>query len=235
MPASHHIISRAGLLLAALAATLVLGACGSKPTVVAPAPLVSTVPTLEQFMSDAARARQEGARASERDIYRKAAQAYPTSKEPWLKLAEGYFEAADYGNAILAAQEVLQRDAADKVGTSLLAVSGLRVSTAALASLRQGQNLNADTRRQAEDVVKSLRDVLGEPVLVPKPTESAVADKPAQPAQPTRRPAPPPPVRPRPAAPATAAAPAPAPAVMPTAAPAPAPAKKAPNPFDTLK
>lgn len=233
MPASHRFLSRAGLLLAALAATLVLGACGSKPTAVAPAPLVSTVPTLEQFMSDAARARQEGARASERDIYRKAAQAYPTSKEPWLKLAEGYFEAADYGNAILAAQEVLQRDAADKVGTSLLAVSGLRVSTAALASLRQGQDLNADTRRQAEDVVKSLRDVLGEPVLVPKPADTAAtADKPAPP---PRRPAPSPPVRPRPAAPATAAAPAPA--VMPTAAPvpAPAPAKKAPNPFDTLK
>jgi hypothetical protein len=206
-------------------AALALAGCSSTPTAVAPAPLASTVPPLEQFMSDAARARQEGARPTERDTYRKAAQAYPTSKEPWIKLAEGYFESADYGNAILAAQEVLQRDAADKVATSLLAVSGLRVSTAALASLRQGHDLNADTRRQAEDVVKSLRDVLGEPVLVPKPAE--VAATPGAPAQAsTRRPAP----RPRPAA-----QPAPAPAAATAAAAAPSPAKKAANPFDTLK
>lgn len=187
-------------------------------------------------MSDAARARQEGSRTIERDTYRKAAQAYPTSKEPWLKLAEGYFDAADYGNTILSAQEVLQRDAADKVAASLLAVSGLRVSTAALASLRQGQDLNGDTRRQAEDVVKSLREVLGEPVLVPKPEES-----PAAAPTPARRAAP----RPRPqaevAAPAPKPAPAPAPAPAPVAKPAPVAAKPAPaaakpaNPFDTLK
>ena len=63
----------------------------------------------------------------------------PTSKEPWLKLAEDYFEANNYGQAILASQEVLQRDPADSVATSVLAVSGLRVSASALSLLRQQQ------------------------------------------------------------------------------------------------
>lgn len=217
----------------ALLVLLVLSGCALQPQAQAPVPLESTVPPLEQFMSDAARARQEGSRTTERDTYRKAAQAYPTSKVPWLRLAEGYFEAADYGNAILAAQEVLQRDASDRVATSLLAVSGMRVSTSALAALRDGQDLNADTRRQAEEVVKSLREVLGEPVLVPKPVEPVVAtpprrvQKPRPPQQGTAGTAP---------APTPTATPVqtPAPPAAPAPVVAPAP-KKSPSPFDALK
>lgn len=200
-----------------------LAACGSQPKTAATSPLASTTPALEQFLSDASRSRQEGARGVERDTYRKAAQAYPTSKEPWLKLAESYFEGQDYGNAILAAQEVLQRDASDKVANSLLAVSGLRVSSAALLTLRGQQDLSVDTRDQAQDVVKTLREVLGEPVLVPKPAEPRAASNSVTPRKPVR------PVRPVTAATAPAAG---APAAPAAAAPKPA---KAANPFDTLK
>lgn len=167
-------------------------------------------PTFEALMADAAKARQEGSVAKERETYRATAAAYPTRKEPWGKLAESYFEARDYGNAILCAQEVLQRDAADPVATSMLAVSGLRVSTAALSSLRQQQSLTSDTRAQAEDIVKSLREVLGESVLVPAPAASA-----------------PPPRRPRPSVTAPAVA---SPQVPAAAASAPRPR----NPFDQL-
>jgi hypothetical protein len=222
-----------------------LAACSTAPESPPATAVVSTTPPLEQWMTEASRARQEGARGVERDTYRKAAQAYPTSKEPWLKLAESYFEVQDYGNSILAAQEVLQRDASDKVANSLLAVSGLRVSSGALSALRLRQDLSADTRDQAQEVVKTLREVLGEPVLVPKP-----ADATAPSAQPVR-----PRPRPRPVAPTAASAPkaTPAPATntaptatgltttVPTARPpatpaaaAPKPAKPA-NPFDTLK
>ncbi|MFT3721567.1 hypothetical protein [Pseudorhodoferax sp.] len=219
MPAASH---RLLLVCALTSTTLWLAACSTTPKPAAtPVPLVSSVAPLEQFMSDAARSGQEGDRSGERDTYRKAAQAYPTSKEPWLKLAQGYFDAADYGNAILAAQEALQRDADDKVANSLLAVSGLRVSASALASMRKRQDLSGDTRRQAEDIVKSLRESLGETVLVPA--------APAADAAPTAR-RPNAPARPRPAA---APRPKPAAAAQPTAAPAPA-AKPA-NPFDTLK
>jgi hypothetical protein len=164
-------------------------------------------PTFEALMADAAKARQEGSVAKERETYRATAAAYPTRKEPWGKLAESYFEARDYGNAILCAQEVLQRDAADPVATSMLAVSGLRVSTAALSSLRQQQSLTSDTRAQAEDIVKSLREVLGESVLVPAPAA--------------------PPRRPRPSVTAPAVA---SPQVPAAAASAPRPR----NPFDQL-
>ena len=170
-------------------------------------------PTFEVLMADAAKARQENSVAKERETYRATAAAYPTRKEPWGKLAESYFEARDYGNAILCAQEVLQRDGADPVATSLLAVSGLRVSTAALSSLRQQQSLTSDTRAQAEDIVKSLREVLGESVLVPAP---------APPAPRVRTPRPPA---------STVVAPA---AASPQAPAAATSAPKPGNPFDRL-
>lgn len=181
-------------------------------------------------MSEAAQSRQSGARQQEREQYRKAAQAYPTSKEPWLKLAEGYFEAADYGNAILSAQEVLQRDPADRLAGSLLAVSGLRVSASALAALRGQQDLSTDTRRQAEEVVRQVREALGEPMLVAKPADTASA---------TKRP----PVRPRVVAPPGAGASAPLAAASSEAgagrgsvAPVPPPAKRpGTSPFDALR
>ncbi len=190
-------------LFGALAVMVLASACATPP----PAPVEAPpAPTFESLMADAAKAQAEGSRARERELYRNAASVYPTRKEPWSRLADSYFEASDYGNAILAAQEVLQRDTADPVANSILAVSGLRVSTTALGALRQQQSLSSDTRGQAEDIVKTLREVLGEPVLVPKPPEP-----------------PPRPVRRTPRVPTTAAVPAPGTAVSPAAAvPAPA-------------
>ena len=187
-------------------------------------------------MGDAAKARQEGSRTKERDTYRAAAAAYPARKEPWSKLADSYFEANDYGNAILAAQEVLQRDATDTVANGMLAVSGLRVSTAALAELRKQKSLGSDTRAQAEEIVQGLRETLREPVLVPPPVEGTppvrTADQPAA----RRQPAPAVPVV-RTAVPARPAASAAAPGGR---APAPAPvprpaATPAANPLDKLR
>ena len=215
------------LLPAALLAAALTGCATPEAPPTAPASVPAT-PTLQSFLDAGAKARKEGTRNKERDAYRAAAAAYPTSKQPWLKLAEGYFEDADYGNTILAAQEVLHRDAADQVATSMLAVSGLRVANTALTSMRKQNSLGADTRSQAEGVAKQLREVLGEPVLVPKSDNANAAPAPVRrPAPPARRPA-------------NAAAPAAeAPATTPAAAPAPAapakpPAKPA-NPFDKLK
>lgn len=115
----------------------------------------------------------EGGRERARLIYRDAARAYPTDKRPWSRLAQSYFDAADYGNAVLAAQEVVQRDPADSAAQGLLAVSGLRISTAALSALRGQNGLNTSTRSEAEDMARNLRAILGEAVLVPKPPEAA--------------------------------------------------------------
>jgi hypothetical protein len=212
-------------LVVAIASILLMAGCGTfqKPEAAVAAP---PTPSFESFMADADKARQESSVVRQREIYRAAAAAYPTRKEPWSKLAESYFEAGDYGNAITAAQEVLQRDASDTVASSLLAVSGLRVSTNAISTLRARQSLSADTRTQAEDIVKSLREALGETVLVPAPAVAPPAPAPAP-----RRVVRPAPTNP-PAAPAAAGAATPSVAAPPQPA---APAKPPASPFERLR
>lgn len=228
-----------------LIATAALAAgCATQPPAPAPAPAPQVQP-LAEYMSEAAKAKADRLTTKERDTYRLAARQYPTAKEPWMRLAESYFEAADYGNAILAAQEVLQRDAADAVATSVVAVSGLRVSTQALSTLRsQNSTLPGDSRTQAEGLTRTLRELLGENVLVPQPAEPPVV---AAPPPPRRRaaasgtaavPTAAKPVAGAPAAAPTAVKPTAATSAAPVPAPAAAPAPKpaAPkNPFDALK
>ena len=74
-----HLASLARLGPAVFALSL-LAACASRPSA-PPTPIEPVVPPLEQFMSEAAQSRLSGARQQEREQYRKAAQAYPTSKE----------------------------------------------------------------------------------------------------------------------------------------------------------
>lgn len=205
----------------------IFAGCATQAPPPAPAPQVQP---LAEYMAEAAKAKADHLADKERETYRTAARQYPTAKEPWARLSESYFEAGDYGNAILAAQEVLQRDAADAVATGVLAVSGLRVSTQALAALRQNDvNLSGDSRSQAEGLTRSLRELLGETVLVPPPAE------PPQVPPPRRRAA----AAPRPAASASAAAPAAtAAATAPPARSAPTPVVAKPaakNPFDALR
>jgi hypothetical protein len=83
-------------------------------------------------------------------------------------MAQLHFETGNYGNAITEAQEALQRDSSDAVANGLLAVSGLRVSSAALARM-QPDTFSGSARGEAESLAKTLRDLLGEPVLVPQP------------------------------------------------------------------
>lgn len=177
-------------------------------------------------MQEAAQAASSGSKDRARDIYRTASKNYPSNKEPWGKLAEDYFEAGNYGQAILAAQEVIQRDPADALATGVLAVSGLRVSTAALATLRQQQaSLNGGTRTEAESMASTLRDMLGEPVLVPRPVAATTVT--TVPAAVVRSR---PPVR----AAAAAASSASAPPAVKSAAALPKPAAPD-NPFNVLK
>ena len=158
---------------ATLTVVLMLSGCSTinpKP----PEPAPATV-SLQEYMQQASKARSEGARDKARETYRSAAKAYPASKEPWLKLAEDYFEATDYGNAILASEEVLLRDASDNIAASVLAVSGLRVSASALQTLRAQNRVAGDARTEAQMMAQTLRDVLGETVLVPRPATSAAS------------------------------------------------------------
>jgi hypothetical protein len=174
-------------------------------------------PSAEQLMQEASQAHQAGETARALQLWRDAAASDPLSKEPWLRMAQLHFDRGDYGATITAAQEAWQRDANDATANGLLAVSGLRVSSGALARIHTDA-LTGSTRSEAESLARTLRDLLGTAVLVPPP--------------PDPRPAPAPRVRPvkRPAV----AASAPALATAPDA-PRPAAATPARDPFGALR
>ena len=91
----------------------------------------------------------------------------PERKEPWARKARVQFDAGNYAQAITAAEEVLQRDPADRTAKSIRAVAGLRVATQSLNELRSDVELNGNARSDAIGLVKVMRDTLGESVLVP--------------------------------------------------------------------
>lgn len=97
------------------------------------------------------------------------AKTNPARKEPWVRMAKAYFDAGNYGQAIVSADEALHRDAADRTAKSILAVSGLRVATRSLAELRNDVELRGSARSDAVGLAKMLRETLGEDVLVPPP------------------------------------------------------------------
>jgi hypothetical protein len=124
-------------------------------------------------MLDAAdRTRADGHVQKARDAYRAAAAAFPSEHLPWVRLAQSHFEGADHGNAIVAAEEALQRNPHDQTALGILAVAGLRVSSRAVASLNEKQALG-DSRSQAESIVQTLRSVLGETSLLASQSTAA--------------------------------------------------------------
>jgi tetratricopeptide (TPR) repeat protein len=125
------------------------------------------VSTLEHALAVADTAIAAGQNDKAQLILKNAASNYPTDKAPWLHMAQLKFDRASYGEAILHAQEALQRDPTDKLGNSIVAVSGLRLSTKALSDLSQQNNLSGSLRSEAQDLAKLLRSSLGEDVLVP--------------------------------------------------------------------
>jgi tetratricopeptide (TPR) repeat protein len=123
--------------------------------------------TLEQALADAGAALTAGEGDKAQGILKAAATNYPADKAPWLHMAQIKFDRASYGEAITNALEALQRDPNDKLGNSIVAVSGLRLSTKALADLSRQNNLNGSLRSEAQELAKLLRGSLGEDVLVP--------------------------------------------------------------------
>jgi hypothetical protein len=144
-------------------------------------------------MQQAQSAQTAGQRERARQAWRSAAKAYPTQKSPWQSLAQDYFDAADYGNAILAAQEVLQRDSQDALAHSVLAVGGLRLSMVSLDALRDRGSYAVGSREEAVGLTRAMREALGEST---QPTP-ARAEAPARAAAPltATKPAVPPPLR----------------------------------------
>ncbi len=99
-----------------------------------------------------------------------AAKADPSRKEPWVRIAQLQFDKGNYAHAILAAEEVLQRDPDDLVADSVLAVGGFRIANQSLQRLRGNGALASNTARtEAELLVKTLRETMGEGIMRPAP------------------------------------------------------------------
>jgi hypothetical protein len=181
------------------------GATGEKPKSV----------ELSVLMEQAAAAEKAETKQAAIAKYEEAAKSYPASKAPWARIAQIQYDSGNYGEAIVAAQQVVSRDDKDKVAHSILSVSGLRVSSKALADLSRQNELTGSVRSEAQNLTKVLRESLGEQTLVPAAPR-------------------PPPPRPPVAASPTPTAP---PATRPSTASPPAPAAGggSGNPFGALK
>jgi tetratricopeptide (TPR) repeat protein len=204
--------------LSACVSIALLVACTSTPK---PAEVeIAKITELSVLMDQAATVEKAGQKDGALLKYQEAAKFYPTSKLPWSKIAQIQFDSSNYGEAIVAAQQVVARDSRDKVAHSILSVSGLRVSTKALADLSRQNELSSSVRSEAQSLAKILRENLGESVLVPTQT---VVDAP------------------RTSSPSTSSGTSPAPRPVPTRPSRPVPAATAGsssgsgNPFGALK
>jgi len=154
---------------------LFLGACASAPK---PASLIKP-PSYAELMASAEDAHRKGGVVEAMGFYEKATKADPSKKQPWARIAQAQFDARNYGSAIAAAQEVLQRDTTDVTAKSIMAVSGLRVSANALEQLRLANALGGSTRDEAQALARIMRDALGESILPPPVAAPVVNEKPA--------------------------------------------------------
>lgn len=178
---------RRGLLSAAMASLFfALSACSTAPRQAdAAAVSAATAEKLAERLDAADKAQKLGKTDDALTELDTAIKVDPASKTPWLRKAQIYFDARQYGQAITAAQETLQRDTTDLTAKSILAVSGLRVSAQALEQLRKANEVNGSARTEAESVAKLIREALGEPILVPPLAAASAPD--AQPARARRR------------------------------------------------
>jgi tetratricopeptide (TPR) repeat protein len=214
-------------------ACAIVAGCATQQANVPPTPDV-----FNKQLADADAVSKAGDQDKAIGLYQDLAKSDPTREEPWSRIAQIQFTQQHYGQAIVAAQEALQRDQTDRQAKSVLAVSGLRIATQSLGELRQDSALAGDAKSDAQALAKQLRDTLGEDALFPPEQQAQkpvvkkrhiVRKKPVTTAAATDADA-------KPDA-ATAPA-APAPAVTPAPAPAPQKAAKgggASDPFSALR
>jgi len=161
------------LAAAPLVCIALLSACGSTPPVASEPVKPATVAAA---LAEAETAVLAGQNDKAFAILRKAGSAFPTDKTPWVRMAQMHFDSTNYGAAIVDAQEALQRDPDDTLAHSIVAVSGLRVTSGALADLSKKNNLTGNVRTEAQDLAKLLRRSLNETDLVPKTPRAPAKD-----------------------------------------------------------
>ncbi len=160
--------------LATIACSALLVACAS--TGPAPVAAVKPLPTVGAAMAEADVAVMAGQNDKAYAILQKAGAGFPTEKTPWVRMAQMRFDGANYGEAIVNALEALERDPDDTLANSIVAVSGLRVTSKALSDLSQKNNLTGNVRTEAQELAKLLRANLNETELVTRPAAVRTRD-----------------------------------------------------------
>ncbi|HEU4373338.1 MAG TPA: tetratricopeptide repeat protein [Telluria sp.] len=156
-------------LLPSVISIAILAGCAST----APAPATKPV-TMASALADADAAAKAGRSDQAYAILKTAAAANPTDKAPWLRMAQMRFEDKNYGEAIVSGQQALERDPDDMLAYSLVAVSGLRVSSKALGDLTQKNGFSGSVRNEAQDLANLLHTTLkGERIVPPRAIASA--------------------------------------------------------------
>jgi tetratricopeptide (TPR) repeat protein len=152
MPSKHLLLS--------LACAAVLAGCAAPKAVPPPAP-----PTMASMLEQADAALKLGKPEDAVAVLKSAARIYPADKTAWLRIAQVSFDCQEYGEAITHARKVLERDPDDIVAHSLVAVSGLRVSSKALADLSVKKRVTGDVREAAQDLARILRASIGGDII----------------------------------------------------------------------
>lgn len=129
---------------------------------------------LEDMLAEATAVSNAGKNDKAMAILMEATGSFPAEKTPWLRIAQMHFDSGNYGEAITSAQEVLQRDPDDQLASSIIAVSGLRLSTKILVDMSRQNSVSGSLKTEAKDLAKLLRKTLGEPVLVPARSRTTV-------------------------------------------------------------
>src|ERR1700761_8266637 len=142
-------------------------ACGVMAGCATQGNVASTPEAFNKQLADADTVAKGGDQDRAIALYQQLSKSDPTREEPWSRIAQIQFTQGHYGQAIVAAQEALQRDQTDRQAKSVLAVAGLRVATQSLGELRQDASLAGDAKTDAQALAKELRDTLGEATLFP--------------------------------------------------------------------
>ena len=160
-------------LLSSLSCVAALAACATPVPV--PPPAAPTMAVLLQQADSALKAGQPDAAVATLKL---AAKIYPNEKTAWLRIAQVSFDCHEYGEAITHAKKVLEIDGDDVLAQSLLAVSGLRVSSKALADLTNKNKLvSGDVRSEAQLLAGILRTSIGGEII-PAPGKASMRPHP---------------------------------------------------------
>jgi tetratricopeptide (TPR) repeat protein len=160
-------------LLPSVVCVAALAACAGPTPVAAPKPV-----TMASALADADAAAKAGRGDQAYAILKSAASANPTDKAPWLRMAQMRFEDKNYGEAITSGLAAIDRDPDDMLAYSLVAVSGLRVSSKALGDLTLKNGFTGSVRSEAQDLANLLHTTLKvDKIVPPKPVARPAAPK----------------------------------------------------------